>query len=233
MIDNDIAQYLSSLIPQERGFVWTLHDAYYGNPEKDRKPVHTFVNEVNNYPGLLEIMLGIEGIIKQRGSHASGIILNDTDPYEFMAYMKTPSGDIITQFDLHTAEAMGVTKYDLLVTEVQDKLTECIKLMQQDNILPADLSLREVYNKYFHPEIMDIEDSNVWSAIQQNKVLNIFQFDSDVGAQAAKKIKPSNMRELADSNGLMRLMAAEKGAETPMDKYIIYKNNISLLYQEM
>ena len=232
-IDNDIAQYLSSLIPQERGFVWTLHDAYYGNPEKDRKPVHTFVNEVNNYPGLLEIMLGIEGIIKQRGSHASGIILNDTDPYEFMAYMKTPSGDIITQFDLHTAEAMGVTKYDLLVTEVQDKLTECIKLMQQDNILPADLSLREVYNKYFHPEIMDIEDSNVWSAIQQNKVLNVFQFDSDVGAQAAKKIKPSNMRELADSNGLMRLMAAEKGAETPMDKYIRYKNNISLWYQEM
>jgi len=232
-IDNDIAQYLSSLIPQERGFVWTLHDAYYGNPEKDRKPIHTFVNEVNNYPGLLEIMLGIEGIIKQRGSHASGIILNDTDPYEFMAYMKTPSGDIVTQFDLHTAEAMGVTKYDLLVTEVQDKLTECIKLMQQDNILPAHLSLREVYNKYFHPEIMDIEDNNVWLAIQQNKVLNVFQFDSDVGAQAAKKIKPSNMRELADSNGLMRLMAAEKGAETPMDKYIRYKNDISLWYQEM
>lgn len=232
-IDNDIAQYLSSLIPQERGFVWTLHDAYYGNLEKDRKPIHTFVNEINKYPGLLEIMLGIEGVIKQRGSHASGIILNDADPYEFMAYMKTPSGDIVTQFDLHIAEAMGVTKYDLLVTEVQDKLTECIKLMQQDNILPAHLSLREVYNKYFHPEIMDIEDNNVWLAIQQNKVLNIFQFDSDVGAQAAKKIKPSNMRELADSNGLMRLMAAEKGAETPMDKYIRYKNDISLWYQEM
>lgn len=39
--------------------------------------------------------------------------------------------------------------------------------------------------------------------------------------------------ELADSNGLMRLMTAEKGAETPMDKYIRFKNNINLWYMEM
>ena len=31
----------------------------------------------------------------------------------------------------------------------------------------------------------------------------------------------------------MRLMTAEKGAETPMEKYIRYKNNLSLWYQEM
>ena len=31
----------------------------------------------------------------------------------------------------------------------------------------------------------------------------------------------------------MRLMTAEKGAETPMEKYIRFKNNINLWYQEM
>ena len=30
----------------------------------------------------------------------------------------------------------------------------------------------------------------------------------------------------------MRLMTAEKGAETPMEKYVRYKNNLSLWYQE-
>ena len=38
---------------------------------------------------------------------------------------------------------------------------------------------------------------------------------------------------MADANGLMRLMTAEKGEETPMEKYIRFKNNINLWYQEM
>lgn len=232
-IDNDTAAYLSSLVPQERGFVWPLHDVYYGNPDKERKPVTAFVNEVNQYPGLLEIMFGIEGMVKQRGSHASGVIMNDEDPYEFLAYMKTPSGDIITQFDLHECEAMGATKYDFLVTEVQDKLTKCISLLQEDGQIEKDLTLREVYNKYFHPNILPIEDKKTWEAIQENKVLNVFQFDSQVGSQAAKKIKPTNILELSDANGLMRLMTSEKGEETPMDKYVRFKNNINLWYQEM
>lgn len=33
--------------------------------------------------------------------------------------------------------------------------------------------------------------------------------------------------------GLMRLMTAEKGQETPMEKYIRFKNNIDLWYKEM
>jgi len=38
---------------------------------------------------------------------------------------------------------------------------------------------------------------------------------------------------MADANGLMRLMTAEKGQESPMDKYIRFKNNINLWYAEM
>lgn len=38
---------------------------------------------------------------------------------------------------------------------------------------------------------------------------------------------------MSDSNGLMRLMTAEKGEESPMDKYIRFKNNIELWYKEM
>lgn len=49
-IEVDIAQYLSSLIPQERGFLWPLSDVVYGNEEKGRKPNKTFLNEVQQYP---------------------------------------------------------------------------------------------------------------------------------------------------------------------------------------
>ena len=52
---------MSSLIPQERGFLWDIEDVVYGNEEKDRKPVGAFIKEVNNYPGLLDIIVSICG----------------------------------------------------------------------------------------------------------------------------------------------------------------------------
>ena len=112
-IDVDTGQFLSSLIPSERGFLWPLKDVVYGNKDKDRKPIAPFITEINQYPGLLDIAMAIEGLINKRSSHASGVILFDEDPYEFGCFMKTPKGEIITQWDLHMDEACGMTKYDL------------------------------------------------------------------------------------------------------------------------
>ena len=232
-IDVDTAQYMASLVPQERGFLWSIDDVVHGNEESGRKPVQPFIREVNQYPGLLRIIESIQGLINKRSSHASGVIMFDEDPYEFGAFMRTPKGEIITQYELHDCEAQGMTKYDFLVTEVQDKLVECIRLLQADGMIESNLSLRQIYDQYLHPNILPIEDAKIWKAIQNVDVLGLFQFDSDVGMQAAKKIKPTTILELADANGLMRLMTAEKGEETPMEKYIRFKNNINLWYKEM
>lgn len=233
-IDSDEASYMASLIPSKRGFLWPINDVVNGNLEQGRQPIHTFINEVNKYPGLMDIILGIEGLINKRSSHASGVILFDEDPYEFGVFMKTPKGEIITQYDLHDCETAGLTKYDFLVTEVQDKLAQAIRFLQADGVIEDNgINLRSVYDKYFHPNVLPIDDERVWKALQNNDVINVFQFDSEVGSQAAKKIKPTNILEMTDANGLMRLMTAEKGAETPMEKYIRYKNNIDLWYDEM
>ena len=225
---------MASLIPVERGFLWSLHDVVYGNPDKGREPISLFINEVKQYPGLLDIMFGIEGLINKRSSHASGVILFDEDPYEFGCFMKTPKGEIITQYDLHDCEAAGMVKYDFLVTEVQDKLAQAIRFLQEDGVIEDNgINLRSIYDKYFHPNVLPMDDKKVWDAIQNGTVINIFQFDSEVGSQAAKKIKPTTILELTDANGLMRLMTAEKGAETPMEKYIRFKNNLDLWYKEM
>ena len=130
-IDVDVAQFLSSLVPSERGFLWPIQDVVYGNPDKDRKPIAPFISEISQYKGLLDIVLAIEGLINKRSSHASGVILFDEDPYEFSCFMKTPKGEIITQWDLHKCEDCGMTKYDFLVTEVQDKLVTTIELLQE------------------------------------------------------------------------------------------------------
>ena len=193
-----------------------------------------FIKAVNQYPGLLDIMLGIEGLICRRGIHASGVIFYDQNTvFDYTAVMRAPNGNLTTQWDLHQVESAGSVKYDFLLTSTQDMIAKTIDLLQKDNVIDKTLSLREVYDKYLHPSVLPQNDSRLWKALAEGSVLNIFQFDGQVGAQAAKKIKPQSMLEMSDANGLMRLMTSEPGAETPLDKYVRFKNNINLWYQEM
>lgn len=174
-IDVDIAEYMSSLIPQERGFLWDLSDVVNGNPEKDRKPVKNFLNEVNKYHGLLDIMVNIEGLICRRGVHASGVVFYDEDPFETACFMKAKNGAMTTQYSLHDAEYCSDTKYDFLVTEVQDVICQCLELLQENGKIEKDLSLKELYNKYLHPDKLPIEDKKIWDVAASGSVLKFFQ----------------------------------------------------------
>ena len=125
-----------------------------------------------------------------------------------------------------------LTKYDFLVTEVQDKIVQTIKLLQEDNVIEKDLTLRQVYDKYLHPNVIPLEDERIWEALSSGSVINTFQFDSLEGSKTAKKIKPHTILEMSAANGLMRLMG-EEGEERPIDKYVKQKNNLNLWYEEM
>ncbi len=213
---------MSSLIPQERGFLWDINDVIKGNEELDRKPVVSFIKEMENYPGLLEIIIRISGLINKRGIHASGVILYDEDPFETASFMKAPNGDLITCYDLHKAEAAGDTKYDLLVTEISDKIIKCFEMLQQDNVI-EHLTLRDTYNKYIHPEVIDTTDKIIWNHLAAGDVLDVFQFSGGVGLAIAKKLKPQNPLEMTAANAMMRLMS-EKGVESQQDRYARIKD---------
>lgn len=230
-IDVDTAQYISSLIPQERGFQWPIHDMMYGNKEKDREPNQAFIDEVSKYEGLIDIIQSIEGVVNKSTQHASGVILYNEDPWNTNAIMRSPNGDLTTQFDLHRSEKLGDTKFDFLVTEICDKLTHCIKLLQKDGYFEKDFTLRQVYEKYLHPKVINLKDQRIWDALASGEVTDVFQFNSDVGLAAAKSIKPQNPTDMMMANALMRL-TGEKGKERPIERYIRMKNNIQLWYNE-
>ena len=231
-IEVETAQFLSGLIPMERGFLWSIHDVVYGNEEKDRKPNETFIKEVNKYPGLLKIIQSIEGLICKRGQHASGVILYNNSPYDTNALMRSPNGDLTTQFDLHMSEQCGDVKYDFLVTEICDKITICIDMLQKKGFFEHDLELRQVYDRYLHPAVLNLEDSRMWDALGNGTVMDVFQFSTGVGLATAKQIKPRDPVQLTSANALMRLMG-EKGKERPMDRYCRLKNDMQLWYREV
>lgn len=226
------AEYISSLIPSERGFVWTIEDCIFGNEEKSRKPVQSFVREVNKYDGLIDILQHISGIVNQRGIHASGVVFYDKEPCEHAAFMKAKDGSWVTQFDLHDLEYMGGCKLDILVTEVQDVITQCLNLLQEYSHIPADMTLKEMYDAYLNPNVIDFEDEEIWDTINKGKLLKLFQLDSSVGRQTAKMLKPRSLEELANVNSIMRLMPEKKGAETSSQRYQRMKNDMNLWYKE-
>lgn len=231
-IDVDIATYLSSLVPVERGLVWSLSECFEGNEEKNRKPVRELVSQFEKYPGLKEIALGIENLVVRRGQHASGVILYNNSPFETTALMRSPNGDITTQYDLHRAERAGDVKFDFLVTDICDKLAVALNLLKDNGYFQGLDSLREIYNKYLHPQVIDIKNPRLWEALENGEVQDVFQFNTAIGIQTAQTIKPHNPAEMTSANALMRLVAPE-GDERPFDRYVRFKKDISLWYKEM
>jgi DNA polymerase-3 subunit alpha len=230
-IDNDISLYLSGMIPFERGQNWNLSDCFYGNEDKERKPIKEFIREVEKYPNLKDTALKIEGLINKRSIHASGVIVFNEEYYRTNAMMKAPNGFPITQFNLHDSEEVGNVKFDLLTIEALDKIRATLDMLLEYKEIVWQGTLRNTFNKYLHPDQLEYNDPAIWKALGEGKIMDLFQFSTDIGLQSAIKVKPTSLLEMAAANSLMRLMS--DGEEQPIDSYIKFKNDISLWYEEM
>lgn len=232
-LDSDITQFLSNMIPVTRGFTWSIHDCLYGNEEEERKPQKEFINECKKYPKLLETAQAIEGLVCGRSIHASAVYLFNEDFLAHNARMKAPNGVYITQFNMKDSDYCSGLKMDFLTIQGLDKIRICMELLIQAGHMKWQGTLRDTYNKYLHPDVLDYDTQEMWDMVANNDVTDLFQFDTAVGLQAAKRIKPHSLVELATANSIMRLMVSGDSAEQPIDTYIRYKNNINEWYKCM
>lgn len=232
-IDNDIALYISSLIPADRGQTRTLKQCYYGDEENDFKPIPLFVREMNNYPELWKVAQRIEGLICRVGEHAGGVIFVDEPFTNSTALMRVPNGDIVTQFDLHDCEAASLIKIDLLSVEGLDKIHTCIDLLCENGFIDQENTLRQTYEKVIGIYNLEREAPEMWQMVWEHKIQALFQMEKQSGIQGIALTHPESVDDLAVLNSVIRLMAQEKGAEQPLNKYARFKNNINLWYKEM
>ena len=232
-ISNDEAQYIASLIPVTRGFTWSIADCLYGNKEEGRDPVPEFKKECEKFDGLLEAALSVEGLICGRSIHASALYLFNSSYLDHNAMMKAPNGLPITQFNMKDSDYCSGLKMDELTVKALDKIQLCMELLVKKGYMEWQGSLRATYDKYLHPDVLNYDDEKMWDAVGDGKITNLFQFDTDVGSQAIKKIKPRTLMDLATSSTIMRLMISEKDAEQPIDTYVRYKNDIQEWYKCM
>lgn len=228
-IEDDVINYITSMIPNERGFDWSLDDCYSGNGD-DRKPIKAFVEQMKRYPRLWELAHSIEGLITRLGVHASGVVCVNGDLNQYCSAMKTNHGQLVTCYDLHTLERCGLVKYDFLTVSALDRIHQCLNYMLEDGTMKWQGSLRDTYNKYLHPEVLDYTTPEMWEQASNGHISSLFQFDTIVGGQAIKKIQPRSLTQLAIANSVMRLMAE---GEQPIDIYVKQKLVPSIWYDDM
>ena len=233
-IDVDIAQYIASLIPADRGQLRTLDQCMYGDEESGFEPIKQFIFEMTeNYPELWEVAHKIEGLVCGTGIHAGGVIFVDEPFTNSTALMRAPDGTICTQFDLHDCEDASLIKMDLLSVEAMDKMHICLDLLCEYGYVERKATLRETYESTIGIYNLERESKDMWRMVWNHDIQSLFQMEKQSGIQGIALTKPESVDDLAHLNSIIRLMAQEKGGEMPLNKYARFKENIELWYDEM
>ena len=147
--------------------------------------------------------------------------------------MRAPNGTWITAFNMEDSDYMGGLKIDTLTIQTLDKLHKAINLLIEDGVLKNKGSIKANYDAYLHPDVLEYNDYRMWNMLDENKILDAFQFDTPMGKQVIIRTQPRSLLELATANTLMRLMAQDGESEAPMDTYRKHKDNIRVWYDEM
>ena len=233
-IDVDIAGYLASLIPIERGTARTLEQCMYGDEEAGFAPVKQFVAEMtDNYPELWEVARSISNLICGSGIHTGGLIFVDKPFIESTALMRAPNGTLCTQLDLHDCEDVSLIKIDLLSVEAMDKIHNCIDLLCDYGYAEHKATLKETYESIIGVYNLERDNKDMWKMLIEHKISSLFQMEQQSGINGIAVAKPESIDELAVLNSVIRLMAPEKGAEQPLEMWARYRQDITQWYREM
>ncbi|HSO89705.1 MAG TPA: DNA polymerase III subunit alpha, partial [Arthrobacter sp.] len=161
---------------------------------------------------VFETALGIEGLKRQWGVHAAGVIMSSDPIIDVIPIMRRfQDGQVITQFDYPTSEGLGLIKMDFLglrnLTIISDAL-ENIKMNRGE-----DLEL----------ESLELDDAASYELLARGDTLGVFQLDGGPMRSLLKLMKPDNFEDISAVLALYR--PGPMGANAHTD-YALRKNGI-------
>ncbi len=138
---------------------------------------------------------GIEGLKRQWGVHAAGVIMSSAPLLDIIPIMKREAdGAIITQFDYPGCEALGLVKMDFLglrnLTILDDALAN-VKLNRG-----IELDLDELSK--------DTTDRATYDLLATGDTLGIFQLDGGGMRVLLKTMQPDNFEDISAALALYR-----------------------------
>lgn len=147
--------------------------------------------------------------------------------------MKAPDGTVVSGFELHDLEKLSLIKYDALSVIGMDRIQTCLELLIEYGYVKPEKTLKETYEKVIGIYNIERDDPKMWEMVWNHEIVSLFQMEQQSGVQGIATLKPTSVDDLAILNSTIRLMAQEKGGETPTEKLARFKAKPESWLQEM
>jgi DNA polymerase-3 subunit alpha len=145
----------------------------------------------------------LEGLARQAGMHAGGVIIAPGPVVNWAPLFKQPDSDIVmTQFDMKYVEEVGLIKMDFLGLITLTILSDTLKLIADSGGPKIDLW-----------QLPDSDDKTM-ALMGRGETVAVFQFESQGMQDNLRKLKPEGVNDLIAMNALYR--------PGPMDNIPVY-----------
>jgi DNA polymerase III subunit alpha len=223
---------ISKLIPNKPGQHITIAKALEAEPilaERQKSE-----EDVRN---LLELAQKLEGMTRNVGMHAGGVLIAPSKLTDFCPLYQQPGSDsAVSQYDKDDVEAVGLVKFDFL-----GLATLTILEIAKDMIVQ-----RHKGQEGFSYEDLPLDDAATYKLFSSGKTEAVFQFESRGMQAMLKDAKPTRLEDLIALNALYRpgpmdlipsFIARKHGRETieyphPLVAQMLSETYGIMVYQE-
>lgn len=143
---------------------------------------------------IIDFAKKLEGCVRHASTHACGLVISK-DPLIDIVPLQYPSQKdqrIITQYEMHSIDDLGLLKMDLLglknLTIIEDTLARIYK----------------IHNKNIIIEDIILDDAKVYEILQKGETTSVFQLESDGMKRYLKKLKPNEFEDIIAMVSLYR-----------------------------
>ena len=203
---------IAKLIPFELGM--TLDKALEQEPA-----FSNYYNEDNEVKELIDLAKKLEGVVRNVGKHAGGVVISPGDLTNFTAiYCEGKGGSLVSQFDKDDVEAIGLVKFDFLGLRTLTIINWAVQAINQH------LSLQN--KPHINIELISLIDPATFSLLKSCKTTAIFQLESSGMKDLIKRLQPDCFEDIIALVALFRPGPLQSGM---VDDFIDRKHGRSVV----
>lgn len=149
---------IADLIPKVPGA--KLADALKQVPE-----LRNLAQEESIKP-VIEAALQLEGMVRQSGTHAAGVVIADRDLTDYLPLTRDETGAVMTQFSMGAVGDIGLLKMDFLGLKTLTVIQDCLLLVEKTT------------GKKMVPEEIPLDDAKTFALLNRAENVGVFQVES-------------------------------------------------------
>lgn len=170
----------------------------------------TLQDFLEKYPQVKTHVNQLHGAIKSTSRHAGGILLGEN----LDEHMPLINSKGVTQTpwsegqNVRHLEPMGFIKFDILGLETLSIIEKCIfHILRRHNDVkkPVFKDIKEYYDNKLHPDVLDLNDKEVYKNIfHAGRFAGVFQFTESGAQQFCARAKPNNIIDVSSITSIFR-----------------------------